>query len=68
MISQKLSDWQSCNECLNPTIKSVDIGEFAGDRDKHIHKMLAILEEDYGITEIQDAISYIMILKMGYCN
>jgi hypothetical protein len=53
---------------LNPTIKSVDIGEFAGDRDKHIHKMLAILEEDYGITEIQDAISYIMILKMGYCN
>ena len=51
-----------------PTIKSFDIGEFAGDRDKHIHKMLAILEEDYGITEIQDAISYIMILKMGYCN
>lgn len=39
---------------MNPTIKSVDIGEFAGDRDKHIHKMLAILEEDYGITEIPE--------------
>ena len=39
---------------LNPTIKSVDIGEFTGDRGKDIDKMLSILEEDYGITEIPE--------------
>ena len=39
---------------LNPTIKSVDIGEFTGDRGKDIDKMLAILEEHYGITEIPE--------------
>lgn len=42
------------DEYLNPTIKSVDIGEFTGDRGKDIDKMLAILEEDYGITEIPE--------------
>ena len=39
---------------LNPTIKFVDIGGFSGDRSKDINKMMAILEEDYGITEIPD--------------
>lgn len=39
---------------MNPTIKYVDIGEFTGDRSKDIDKMLAILERDYGITEIPD--------------
>lgn len=39
---------------MNPTIKSVDIGEFTGDRGKDIDKMLSILEEDYGITEIPE--------------
>jgi len=42
------------DEYLNPTIKSVDIGEFTGDRGKDIDKMLSILEEDYGITEIPE--------------
>ena len=42
------------NEYLNPTINSIDIGEFTGDRSKDIDKMMAILEEDYGITEIPD--------------
>lgn len=42
------------DEYLNPTIKSVDIGEFSGDRGKDIDKMLSILEEDYGITEIPE--------------
>ena len=42
------------DEYLNPTIKSVDIGEFTGDRGKDIDKMLEILEEDYGITEIPE--------------
>ena len=42
------------DEYLNPTIKSVDIGEFTGDRSKDIKKMLEVLEEDYGITEIPD--------------
>ena len=51
IISQKLSAWKSCNEYLNPQIKSVVIGEFTGDSGKDIDKMLAILEEDYGITE-----------------
>lgn len=31
------------DEYLNPTIKSVDIGEFSGDRGKDIDKMLLIL-------------------------
>ena len=39
---------------LNPIIKSIDIGEFTGDRGKDIDKMLEILEADYGITEIPD--------------
>lgn len=42
------------DEYLNPTIKSVDIGEFTGDRGKDIDKMLSILEEDYEITEIPE--------------
>lgn len=42
------------DEYLNPTIKSIDIGEFTGDRGKDIDKMLEILEADYGITEIPD--------------
>lgn len=39
---------------LHPTIKSVDIGEFTGDRSKDIDKMMKVLENDYGITEIPD--------------
>ncbi|MGN0496856.1 MAG: HNH endonuclease [Lachnospiraceae bacterium] len=39
---------------LNPTIKSIDIGEFTGDRSKDIDKMMEILENDYGITEIPE--------------
>ncbi len=42
------------DEYLNPVIKSIDIGEFTGDRSKDIDKMLEILEADYGITEIPD--------------
>lgn len=42
------------DEYLNPIIKSVDIGEFTGDRSKDINKMLDILEENYGITEIPE--------------
>lgn len=42
------------DEYLNPTIKTVDIGEFTGDRSEDIDKMLDILEEDYGITEIPE--------------
>lgn len=40
------------DDYLNPAIKSVDIGEFTGSRSKDIEKMMEILEEDYGITEI----------------
>ena len=42
------------DEYLNSTIKSVDIGEFTGDRGRDVDKMMLILEEDYGITEIPD--------------
>ena len=42
------------DEYLNPTIKSVDIGEFTGDRGSDIDKMLSILQADYGINEIPD--------------
>jgi len=42
------------DEYLNPTIKAVDIGEFTGDRSKDIDKMMDILEENYGITEIPE--------------
>ena len=48
---------------MNPPIKSIDSGGFTGDRGKDIDKMLAILEMDYGITEIPKVISYITILK-----
>ena len=42
------------DEYLNPTIKSVDIGEFTGDRGRDIDKMLSILQADYGIDKIPD--------------
>lgn len=49
---------------MNPTIKSVDIGEFTGDRSKDNDKMLSILEEDYGITEIPEG--YIVYYDIAF--
>ena len=42
------------SEYLHPEIESIDIGNFTGDRNDDLAKMLEILEDEYGLSEIPD--------------
>ena len=45
--------YSQVNICI-PEIESIDIGNFTGDRNDDLAKMLEILEDEYGLSEIPD--------------